>query len=187
MNMHPSLALDLDTSEKILTIITGLIAIVAGVKASWQWFWAKIDAKSLRKQIGAELYTEADIKRAIRYYVPHSCQQAEPYSEGEPRPAADSESLFRRMDEYFSDPAKFHYIILLADSGMGKTSALINYYARHIGRAQYRWRRFRRRPFDLKLVLLGHPDATGHILEVKGKRNTILLLDALDEDTRDAK
>ncbi|MBC6951009.1 hypothetical protein DWB58_24030 [candidate division KSB1 bacterium] len=66
-------------------------------------------------------------------------------------------------------------MILLADSGMGKTSFLLNYYARHL--------RQRRKKFDLALVPLGIPDADARIKEIANKNNTVLFLDALDEDT----
>jgi len=59
---------------------------------------------------------------------------------------------------------------------MGKTSALINFYVRH----RRRWRK----PYKLELIPLGIPDADEKIQAIDDKPNTVLLLDALDEDTQ---
>jgi hypothetical protein len=78
------------------------------------------------------------------------------------------------LDRVFGHPTEFRYIFILADSGMGKTSALINYYVRHLGR----WPK----KFKLEYVPLGIPDADQRIDAIQEKEDTILLLDALDED-----
>jgi hypothetical protein len=66
--------------------------------------------------------------------------------------------------------------MLLADSGIGKTTALINYYLRHT-------RRWRNPNFDLALITLNLPEADSLIKAIDDKANTVLMLDALDENT----
>ncbi|MCI0692556.1 hypothetical protein L0337_11205 [candidate division KSB1 bacterium] len=47
------------------------------------------------------------------------------------------------------------------------------------------WRRRRKRQrFDLAVIPLGIPDANDHIRKVADPKDTVLLLDAFDEDTR---
>lgn len=58
---------------------------------------------------------------------------------------------------------------------MGKSSFVLNYYAAN----RARWRRKRRR---LAIVPLGHPDALDYIMKIDAKRETVLMLDAFDED-----
>lgn len=68
------------------------------------------------------------------------------------------------------------YLILLADSGMGKTSALMNYYLRNAHRL--------RRKFHIKVIPLGIKNPDEHISRIEKKRDTVLFLDAFDEDVR---
>ena len=65
------------------------------------------------------------------------------------------------------------FLILLADSGMGKTTLLMNFYAR-----------YGRRKKNFYLVPLGRADADDLITKVRHKSDSILFLDAFDEDTR---
>jgi hypothetical protein len=81
-----------------------------------------------------------------------------------------------RLDHALSENTEFGYIILLADSGMGKTSSLLNYYVRHL--------RGFHKPFKLVVIPLGIPNADDQIAGIEDKPGTVLFLDALDEDTQ---
>ncbi|NUO81177.1 DUF1566 domain-containing protein [candidate division KSB1 bacterium] len=85
------------------------------------------------------------------------------------------ENLFEVIDSILSHPAEHRYLIMLADAGMGKTAFLLNYYVRH--------RRKRRRRYELALVPLGIPNADKYIEQIENKPDTVLFLDAFDEDT----
>ena len=61
---------------------------------------------------------------------------------------------------------QYRHTILLADSGMGKTSFVLNYYARHKRKL---WSEFK-----LAVVPLGAPDADALIQAVSEKTNTVL-------------
>ncbi len=98
----------------------------------------------------------------------------------EPRGLARVKStLFQTLDEMLDPMSEFRNIILLADSGMGKTSALVNYCARQVRR--------RGRKFNVALILLSRTRALEQIEEVSDKKQTILFLDAFDEDIRAVK
>lgn len=85
------------------------------------------------------------------------------------------------MDLLLRSPGTDRFRIILADSGMGKTAFLLNYYARH----HRRWW-WQLRGIELKLVPLNQADATDMITAVPAadRAKTVLLLDALDEDQK---
>jgi hypothetical protein len=85
------------------------------------------------------------------------------------------------MDRILRSPGTERFLILLADSGMGKTAFLLNYYARH--RRRWPWQL---RGIELKLVPLNQPDANDMIAAVPeaDRKRTVLFLDALDEDQK---
>lgn len=171
--------------------IIGLVVSVTGgalalaniyIKQTLPWLRARRGSRLFLERVGADIYTPAEIKRAIRYYVSPMCQTVDPAGGDEPSSShgVGIKELFGFLDEAFGDSTKLRYLILLADSGIGKTSALINYYARN---SRF-WFTLRFRPkFKLAIINLGLKDTDERIAAVEDKPNTILLLDALDEDT----
>lgn len=157
-------------------VLGGVIGLVTALAKLGSWWQAKRDSQSLEKRVGADLYTPAQIQYARRYYIAPMCQSVDPAGAEEPRLAyAAKQKLFQALDDALMNPTEYRYLILLADSGMGKTSGLTNYYSRH----RRRWRK----KFDLVLIPLGIPDADERITAVQNKKDTVLFLDALDEDT----
>ncbi|HET7233696.1 MAG TPA: hypothetical protein VFJ16_27045, partial [Longimicrobium sp.] len=69
------------------------------------------------------------------------------------------------------------HMVVLADSGMGKSALLSNYYARNLKRSALRRHK-------IAIVHLGLPDADERIRQIKKPEATALFLDAFDEDTR---
>jgi hypothetical protein len=139
------------------------------------WLLARIGSSSLQKYLGS-IFTKPELEKAIRYYVAPMSQDVDPAGGEEPRLVlAVRQKLFDVIDRALFEKTEFRYIILLADSGMGKTSALINYSARHLRR----WRG----PFKIAIVPLGTPDADTRIQVLEDQENTVLFLDAFDEDT----
>lgn len=118
------------------------------------------------------------IENAIRNYIEPDCQSLDPAGFEEPRGIVGTrQKLFATIDGALDHQTEYSYLILLADSGMGKTSFFMNYYARH------RRSRKLRKKFDLALVPLGIPNADDYIQNIPNKQKTVLCLDALDEDT----
>jgi hypothetical protein len=168
---------------KLIEIIGGIFAIIGGLYAAgatvMPWWRTWRDRRSLRKRLGAELYTPEDIIRATTYYIRPKCQDVDPAGGEEFRYVyAMKEDLFEAVDRFCASPWEHKYTILLADSGMGKTSFVLNYYVHH-------WRRRRQRKrFELAVVPLSIPNADDHIKKISNPKDTVLLLDAFDEDTR---
>jgi hypothetical protein len=165
------------TGGKVVAIAGTLFTILTTIATkAWPWLRSKLDSRSVSKRVGAELYTKSSIERAVRYYIQPYCQNLDPAGGEEPRLIIGvQQKLFELLDRVLEHPTEYNFIILLADSGMGKTSALTNYYVRHLRR----WRK----PYNLALIPLGIPDADERIEAVQNKSETVLFLDALDEDT----
>ena len=164
--------MDLVTYVQIGSISTALITFLTAVLTrAYPWAIAKLDSRSLEKHLG----TEVNAERSIRYYVRPSCQSLDPAGDDESRLVIGTqEQLFAKLDTILSSDSEFRYIILLADSGMGKSSALINYCARHLRK----WRK----PYKVELIPLGTSDADERIAKIENRRGTVLFLDAFDED-----
>jgi hypothetical protein len=162
------------------TLLAIFTVLYAGIKKFIApWCRTLLDRRRLRSRLEyAKLYTREDIERATTFYIPPNCQQVDPAGGEESRLLAPvQEDLFKAVDRLLASPSDYKYIILLADSGMGKTSFVLNYYA-------YHWRHWRkRRRFDLAVVPLGTPKADELIKAVSNPADTVLFLDAFDEDT----
>jgi hypothetical protein len=132
----------------------------------------------------APYYSKADVYRATRYYIPTYFQNVAPSEDDEPSrkyiAAAKSRLIPLFLKKAFNndkDDNKFY--LVLADSGMGKTTFLINLYIAY----KNRWRNpFKPALYDIKLLPLGFPNILKDIEKIENKKDTILLLDALDED-----
>ena len=130
--------------------------------------------RDLRKRLPD--YPPQVIKRNLKYYVWPNCQSIDPCQRDEIRNViAVQRDLASTLDQSFRTDAEFKHYILLADSGMGKTSFLLNYFSRHL-------RKFHKR-FRMELIPLNVPGLKERLDKIQEKNKTILLLDALDEDT----
>ncbi len=141
----------------------------------------------LRRKLNQYLfpwYTWTEIQRATRYYVETKCQNVAPSKHDEPNRgyavATKEKTLQFFLTKAFrpnTDDGQFY--IILADSGMGKTTFLINLYLRYHNQ-------FWGAPYRMKLLPLGNPDTDAALdaMSDEDKRQTILLLDAFDEDVR---
>lgn len=167
----------------MITVLGQIISIVAGglgvavilVTRFYPWLRTKIDSRSLLKLLGPA-YTKDQLELSVAHYLPpSSCQIVDPAEGDEPLwLPTKKEGLFEALDEFVLRNGKSRHLLLLADSGMGKTSALINYCSRHL-------RRFKRNP-KIALVPLGIPNSDERIKGVECKHDTVLMLDAFDED-----
>lgn len=130
-----------------------------------------------------DFYTPLDVEKATRYYVPTKYQNISPSEEEEPGKkhiaAAKNELIPLFLKEAFpigKDNNK--YYLILADSGMGKTTFLINLYVAY----KNQWNVWGTPKYDIELFPLGSPKTFTAIQKIENPSNTILLLDAFDED-----
>jgi len=136
-----------------------------------------IDQQSLLQRLDTEFYPKEIIIRATTNYIPPECQSVMQSNEEEFYKINSVRiNLFKEMNRILEATDGHHQTILLGDSDMGKSSFALNYYA-------YHYMNWRRKKFNLILLPLGIPDVNTHIESVVDKRNTVVFLDGLDEDT----
>jgi hypothetical protein len=168
--------------KDVIEAITGGAAVTGFLFKGWPKVllrWREETRKyQLRKKINAQDYTLHDIERAVTYYIDPQCQVVDPGGAEDFRHVYPvRQNLFEVVDDLLNKQTVNKFSLVLGDTGMGKTSFLLNYYARH-------WQSTsKRRRFSLKLIPLGAGDAIAEIADVTNKSDTVLFLDALDEDT----
>jgi len=168
---------DWDLTHKIVTALGAVVAIIAALwkltPAIRRWW----DRRTLL-ELSGEAYSADDTRLYTRNYIQPDCQSVDPSGLEDFRCIVPTRvPLFSAMDRILHTPGTNRFLIILADSGMGKTAFLLNYYARH-------WRRWwwQLRGIELKLVPLNQPDAGEMIgaVPVGDRKRTILFLDALE-------
>ena len=167
-------------------LIRNLAALVGGIWVLVQlWhrvapgFLAWWDRQALQQRMGAQRYTPEEISAATRYYVKPDCQNIDPAGAEDFRHQVTArEPLFGAVERIVTNPGEYKFVIFLADSGMGKTSFFLNYYAEQ----QRRW--WKPRSHEPALVPLNRPEADEWIGKIEKPENTVLCLDALDEDRK---
>ncbi|MGA9996708.1 MAG: pentapeptide repeat-containing protein [Pyrinomonadaceae bacterium] len=169
---------------ELLTLVGVLIAAFAGLLTAasvtvnlWGWtLRAWLTEKRLLRHFGADLYLPEEIKDATRYYVrpdATSIDLAQEMEEGS-NVIATRENLFKAVDRFLDEESPHRHLLLLADSGMGKSSFMLNYY-------DYNRRKICKR-HKLAVIPLGADAALEKIKDIKNQNETILFLDAFDED-----
>ncbi len=168
---------DISTWAAVVAAIAALIPIITDW---WRSRNLKSDKKKLEDEFGKGVYLPEDIELSLKYYVEPNCSSNDPALEDESwNLVAPAEKFFTVLDNFLSKDSKFRHMIILADSGMGKTTALINYYARNCRR---------KNKHKIALIPLGLQDADMRITQLisnhnENVTNIVLFLDAFDEDT----
>jgi len=150
-------------------------------------YWRERKAKKiLSHHFGSEFFGPDEITDSTRYYIDPDYSEIDPSENLKPGGRKQAkQKLLGVLDEILSDtykPAKnksvkiIRHVLILADSGMGKTSFLLNYYTQNQMRSDKKRHR-------LALVPLGVSNADKYINKIDNKSDTILLLDAFDEYT----
>ena len=166
----------------LLTLIGTTFGSLAGIprfmNAVREWnnkTRSKIIADTLLASTGVASFTKEDISYACKNYLPPSCMQTDPSNEDEMHNVVARSPLFEIIDDHLNAGGQKRHLILLADSGMGKTSFCINYYSRELKKKKNKQK-------PIAIVPLGRGDAINQIKSIPDKRNTICFLDAFDED-----
>lgn len=129
-----------------------------------------------------QFYTLHEIKKALKNFIPTQCQNVAPSLENNPQ----SQHAFVTCQELIpffinrniSDSMyRDKYYIILAEAGMGKTTFMLNLYAKYT-------EKLKDTDYQIKLLPLSFPDAMDKVQQIPAEQrpNTILLLDAFDED-----
>ena len=129
-------------------------------------------------------FSSFDVYKATKYYISTKFQNVSPSEDDEPGgkfiASAKDKLMPLFLNRIFTKRnVEGKYYLLLADTGMGKTTFLMNLFIRYKNRINWPWS-FSKDPIEL--IPLGSPDCLKAIAEIKNKENTILLLDAFDEN-----
>jgi uncharacterized protein YjbI with pentapeptide repeats len=139
--------------------------------------WARLLEIRAERKLAIDSLAEffGDPLSLAKYYVEPDCQQVNPvdYAEDE---AIVREPIFHRIETFISgDPLRTNnQLFILSDAGMGKTSALLMLKLAHLTS-------FWPQRYKCELLKLGRT-TLDDINNLQSKRDTVLLLDALDED-----
>lgn len=128
-------------------------------------------------------YTKYEIKRALKYYVPTHCQNIAPTLENNP----DNQFAFvtrQLLIPFFinrnikNSMYRDKFYIILAEAGMGKTTFMLNLYTKYAEKLEGT-------DYQIKIFPLSFPNAMEQVEKIpeEERPNTILLLDAFDEDS----
>jgi hypothetical protein len=165
----------------ILKFIGLLLAAGAGLYA-WKTKRSIYKAQKRLEKLEADTrdgkflsqFTRQELALTLKGYIEPSCSPTDPAnSDGEAYLSDIREPVFAYMDRAVIDTGQRTYTILLADSGMGKTSFCIAYRAHLLEKYPYQ---------DVAVVSLSQTSCESNITGLANKSRCILLLDALDED-----
>ena len=162
----------------VIALFAALIAFLPFLhKLGSDWRKAR-EAKRLGRRLRSQWFDEETIKKATLYYIQPDCCSIDPTQEAEIRNIVTArEPLFRVIDNYLAEGTPHRHLLILADSGMGKTSFALNYYA-------HNHRRPTKKRHRIEVVPLGSGDADDYIPSIEHREDVVLFLDALDEDVR---
>jgi len=152
-------------------------------KTGGEWIgklWSKF--KSIKSKYEQEIneinnIMFVDPEELAKYYVEPNCQETNPADHHEERFLTATEPVMRKIDQFFGakvfQPGD-NQLFVLSDAGMGKSALLTMLKLMHLTAF---W------PPDKDCVLKKLGKKTlDDIAKIKEKRETILLLDSLDED-----
>ncbi len=160
----------------IATILVVLFSCVIGIHKVVASLIMCLTNRRLNEYL-SQFLTPLDIRQAIAHYIPTRGQNIDPSTHDEPqlaRAIATTTLLLPRFRHYLNKDDELKYFMILADTGMGKTTFMINLFRSLLKPLSKRE--------NIQLIPMGHPDAMDAIRMMEDKAHTILLIDALDED-----
>ncbi len=159
-------------------VLIGIAAIVKSAYAVAVYRGRKRDiARHVRAEAGILIksFQEADFIDAQKAYITPDCSDIDPSEHEDLRYTIGArEDAFEAIQRLLGAKGKTH-VLVLADSGMGKTTFLLNLAAREMAKPD-------KKKMRIAIVPLGASGALDHIKSIPDQRNTIILLDAFDED-----
>ncbi|WP_332658536.1 NACHT domain-containing protein [Brevundimonas sp.] len=166
----------------VLFLVALLLLLTAAVKGGSAVIGLMRDlrARRLEKRLEARTHIKAflkeDIRKAVSGYIEPDCSQRDPANEEDLSRIADvREPIMRSVMRHVEHGGDRRFMLLLAESGMGKTTFCLNLFARLE-------KKFRSKELYCAVIPLGRENVVPHIRKMTNQSDTILILDALDED-----
>ena len=172
------------TLRSVLDLIVVIITIggcVLGIPAFVVGIWKRL-ISPYREYVGFvdRVYSKESRKAVTKYYIPTRAQDIDPCEFEEIR---DNNGNFISqqlipffISDAFKESSQGKYYLVLADSGMGKTTFMLRLYRECLLNRKLRKR------YKTKLIPLSQSNCIQSIEKIENPENTILLLDALDEN-----
>ena len=168
----------------IITAITSgiLLALVIGLG---KWLYKRIQSSGAAKDL-APYFSKKDVQQKLSLFIESKWQNNSPTREEEPlfthKFVSKSTLIPHFITTAFNEnKVSDKFYLVLADSGMGKTTFMINLYVRYHSVFNFH------KKYKIKLIPFGYQgNVIKKIKEIKKEEipNTILLLDAFDEYTK---
>lgn len=136
LTLAKTILLFLIAHREVIEAITGAATVTGLLFTGWPKLlirWRERRRRyRLAKKINAADYTEQDIERAVTFYIDPECQVIDPSGAEDFRHVYPvRQNLFEVVDALLNKQTVNKFSLILGDTGMGKTSFLLNYYARH--------------------------------------------------------
>lgn len=170
-----------------LSILTFIVGLTSAIIKLINWRILQNNQALLNKNLDPFFSTD-DVDRATRYYIPTKFQNVSTSSDEEPGKEHLTSAKELLMPRFLDKVFKTHrrstkYYLILADSGMGKTTFLINLFLNYAS-SPIKNLFSQQLSQDIKLFPLGSPKIWKDIEKIENKKDVILLLDAFDEDIK---
>lgn len=172
----------------ILIFLVGVGTVLVKLFQLFVWGWQQIEnlnQKPWRKErINTILSPDySDQLREQKYFISTKFTTTPPNNLEDPSEVERTESA-KNLIEYFLDHVLIEdnntnrFYCILAGAGMGKTTWTVNLVTSYIN--HYKKNNC---PYNIKLISLAHKDFANAVRQVENAQGTILILDALDENS----
>ena len=183
-DLFPDLLNFINTFQPYLDFISAMIGILVSLGAFITFLielWKKVikPNRSFAKFVDS-VYSKETRKESLKYYIPTRAQDIDPCEYDEIR---ENNGKYLScllipffIKDAFKDSSAGKYYLILADSGMGKTTFMLRLYRECLRKFHFPKRR------NVELIPLADPKCLEKIMRIEYPEKTILLLDALDEN-----
>ena len=107
-----------------------LLAFIALIVACYPIWESRRRKRLLIKRLSRGSFTEEVIGNSTRYFIRSKCTNLDPAQEKELRHAlaVARDDLFQVVDRFIQEEGSTRHMMVLADSGTGKTTFVLNYF-----------------------------------------------------------
>lgn len=168
-------------SIDIWKLLFQAIGVLTSLLVGLKFIYKKIYAYAIAMK--SRFWAPFEMKEYLDHYVETKCQDTPPTVFDEPRDGIGQINRMSLIDffinEVFSqNRAKHKHYLILADSGMGKTTFLVNLFYRY----KKLWKFNKKQMVLIPFNRIDTDQAIQKITSIQKQRKTIILLDGLDED-----
>lgn len=157
-------------------IFLGVLQVVAGFHPIFRERKAK---RQLASKLSNSLFDKDTIQLSTANYVRTKCTSSDPSlcDEVGNFDVHETEDLFNKLDNFIDESTRGRFFLILADSGMGKTTFLLNYYVYNMCKSV-------KLRYKVEVIPLAHRDADQYISSISCAEDVVLVLDGFDEDLK---